>query len=368
MDPRARFRAIMNHAAFDRLPIWYFGTWQETRQRWLSEGLDPQRTVAEQTGMDPDWEEGMWSAHGLARTDPASVANAGVIEETADTVIRRTRIGAVIRQSKHGESIPQHVHEALQPTREDWQRFRKLYDPSDPWRAVPGLDDRIQAVNGRTHATCFLAGSLFACPRDWMGIEEWSCLAYTDPALYEEIVAHVCDYFLALNGVFLAKGAQFDFTYFFEDCCFKNGPLISPDIYRRFYHKYYRRMVDFYHAHGVDKVLLDSDGKVDALIPCWLESGIDIVFPIEVGTWQADPVSLRRQFGRDLRMMGGVNKHVIPRGERAIREHLTPLVPLVAEGGFIPLPDHRIPPDCSLEQFRTYVRVFREVFGAAAVP
>ena len=35
---------------------------------------------------------------------------------------------------------------------------------------------------------------------------------------------------------------------------------------------------------------------------------------------------------------------------------------LVEEGGFIPLPDHRMPPDCSLEQFRNYVKVFRSVF------
>jgi hypothetical protein len=149
----------------------------------------------------------------------------------------------------------------------------------------------------------------------------------------------------------------------FEDCCFKNGPLISPDIYRQFYHKYYCKLVDFYHLNGVDKVMVDSDGKVDLLIPCWLESGIDIVFPIEVGTWNADPVKLRREFGTDLRMFGGVDKHVIPKGEHAIREHLEPLVPLVQEGGYIPIPDHRIPPDCSLTQFRTYVKVFKEVFN-----
>ena len=62
-------------------------------------------------------------------------------------------------------------------------------------------------------------------------------------------------------------------------------------------------------------------------------------------------------------MMGGVDKHIIPQGEAAIRAHLQRLRPLVEEGGYIPMPDHRIPPSCSLEQFRTYVRVFREVFG-----
>ena len=104
------------------------------------------------------------------------------------------------------------------------------------------------------------------------------------------------------------------------------------------------------------------------MLPCWLESGIDIVFPIEVGVWEADPVELRQRFGRRLRMMGGVDKHVIPQGEKTIRRHLEHRRALVEEGGYIPLPDHRIPPDCSLEAFRTYLRVFKEVFGMEAEP
>jgi len=67
-----------------------------------------------------------------------------------------------------------------------------------------------------------------------------------------------------------------------------------------------------------------------------------------------------------MRMIGGLDKHVIPHGEEAIRAELEPLKDLVAEGGYIPMPDHRIPPDCSLEQFRTYLRVFREVYEIEA--
>ncbi len=122
-------------------------------------------------------------------------------------------------------------------------------------------------------------------------------------------------------------------------------------------------MIEFYHSAGVRHVMIDSDGKVDDLLPCWLDSGFDIVFPIEIGTWRADPREFRRKYGRRVRMFGGVDKHVIPQGEAAIRAELEPLRPLVEEGGYIPIPDHRIPPDCSLDQFLTYVRVFKEVFG-----
>jgi uroporphyrinogen decarboxylase len=196
-----------------------------------------------------------------------------------------------------------------------------------------------------------------------MGVEELSYLMYDDPVLLEEILEHLANFWMTLMRPVLAK-VRFDFAYFFEDCCFNTGPLVSPDLYRKHFDKYYRRLIEFYRSMGVPFMLMDSDGKVDALIDCWLDSGFDILFPIEVGTWKTDPVALRRRFGKRLRMMGGVDKHVIPRGEAAIRKHLEPLRPLVAEGGFIPLPDHRIPPHCSFEQFRTYVRVFKEVLAS----
>jgi glycosyltransferase involved in cell wall biosynthesis len=362
MNHRERFRAVMDYQLFDRLPVYYFGCWQETLARWKQEGLTDAADIPAVTGMDPDWESGMWDAHGLVHVAPMSAEPARVLEETDDYRVTQTPLGAVRKEGKRGSSIPQHLREALEPTREAWRRFKRFVDPADPARRQAGWQAQAEAFNRRERMTCFLAGSLYGWPRDWLGPEAICYLPYDDPALFEEIIEYVADYFMALCRPVLER-AQFDFAYFFEDCCFNNGPLFSPDMYRRFYHRHYRRMIDFYHAAGVRHVLVDSDGKVDDLVPCWLESGFDIIFPIEVGTWKADPVKFRRKYGRRMRMIGGVNKLVIPRGEAAIRAELEPLRPLVEEGGFLPMPDHRIPPDCSLEQFRTYVRVFKEVFA-----
>jgi hypothetical protein len=151
-------------------------------------------------------------------------------------------------------------------------------------------------------------------------------------------------------------------VYFFEDCCGATGPLFSPAIYREVLDKHYKWLLGFYKENGVAFSLIDSDGKVDRLVPSWLGSGFDILFPVEVGTWGATPMNLRQQFGSGLKMLGGVDKHVIPKGEAAIREHLLSLKPAVDQGGYLPIPDHRIPPECSLEDFQTYLRVYQEVF------
>jgi hypothetical protein len=361
MTGRERCAAIMDYRPYDRLPAWFFGTWDETARRWVSEGLRSCDTVAEETGMDEDWERGMWQCHGLVDNRPFPPGRDEVIEETPDHKVIRTAMGALLKVRTTGESIPQHLEEALKPTREAWRQFKKCLDPSDPLRRPADWQAKARELNKRERATCFLAGSLFGWPREWMGVEQWSYLAYDDPVLYEEIISTVADFFIEIHQPVL-EVARFEFAYFFEDCCGRSGPLFSPDTYRRFYLPHYKRLIDFYRSRGVPHILIDSDGFVEPLIPCWMESGFDILFPIEIGTWGADPVAIRRRFGCDLRMLGGVDKHVIPLGESAIREHLLRLRPVVADGGFIPIPDHRIPPSCSLKQFRTYVQVFKEAF------
>jgi len=366
MSFRSLFQEIMSYGDFDRMPCWFFGTWKETRERWREEGWGDERPVHEVTGMDPDWEEGNRTWHGLVDHHPARVEGTSrVLEETEDYKVFEKPDGAVIRQNKHRSSPPHFLKHALEPTRDSWELFKSRLDASDPGRRPDGWREKARRLQGRERATCFPGGSLYGLLRGQMGMENLSVLMYDDPRLFEEMVAHVADFHMQIAEPILEK-CSFEFAYFFEDCCFKNGPMFSPEIYARHMHKHYRRMADFYHARGT-MVMIDSDGKVDDLVGSWLESGIDIIFPIEVGTWKASPVRFRREYGRDMRMIGGVDKHVIPKGENAIREHLAPLVDLAAEGGYIPLPDHRIPPDCSLEQFRTYVRVFRETFGVEAI-
>ena len=366
MNLRERFSAVMDYASCQHVPCWYFGTWAETKQRWQAEGCPSVTSLTGDAGpqlstMDAEWEPGMWDAHRLVNPNPLIEGKSEVLEETDAFRVVRDPLGGVVKHSKRGSSIPEHLEYPLKPTRQSWDALRRCLDPHDPRRRPEDWLKKAAGLKTRDHVITFMAASLYGWPRNWMGVEQLSYLAYDDPALLEEILEHLADFFVALYSPVL-RAVDFDFAYIFEDCCFNTGPLLSPELYRQFYARHYRRLIDFYHASGIRWVLLDSDGKVDDLLPCWLDSGVDIVFPIEVGTWRADPLALRAQYGKRLRMMGGFDKHLIPRGEKAIRQELLRLRPLVAEGGFIPLPDHRIPPDCSWQQFETYVRVFKEVF------
>ena len=108
--------------------------------------------------------------------------------------------------------------------------------------------------------------------------------------------------------------------------------------------------------------MLDCDGFIEELVPIWLDSGVNVMFPLEIrgGT---DPFRLRKRYGRDVLLCGGVDKTALARGRTGIDEELDRLLPLVEEGAFVPHVDHRLPPDVSLADYLYYLQRKREVFG-----
>ncbi len=148
-----------------------------------------------------------------------------------------------------------------------------------------------------------------------------------------------------------------------EDMCYNAGPLLSPTHFRQYLVPQYRRITDLCRKHGVDVVWVDCDGRIDDLIPLWLEAQVNCMFPVEIGTWGADPVKYRRQYGRDLLMMGGFDKHILQRTGADIEAEVRRLAPLVEEGGYIPFADHRVPPDVPLSNYIAYLKSARQIWG-----
>ena len=148
-----------------------------------------------------------------------------------------------------------------------------------------------------------------------------------------------------------------------EDMCYNAGPLLGPEPFKKYLVPHYKRITSLLRKHGVDVIWLDCDGCIDLLMPLWLEAGVNCMFPVEIGTWGADPVRYRKQYGKDLLMMGGFDKHILAQGKPQIEKEIHRLTPLVEEGGFIGFCDHRVPPDVPLENYVFYLETVRRVWG-----
>jgi uroporphyrinogen decarboxylase len=285
-----------------------------------------------------------------------------VLRDDGDQEVVQLGDGTRVRRHKTMSSIPEHVGHLL-TGRASWEaHYKPRLDPDSPQR-YPANWDAFDAVAGnpdRAHVLILPGGSLYGWLRNWMGVEGVSLLVYDDPALFEEIVDTIAATVATVLERVLARGGRFDACLLSEDMAYNHGPLISPAHFRRFLSKRYRRITDVLRRGGVETIIVDSDGRLDELIPLWLDAGVNTVLPFEIGTTGADPVAYRKQFGRSLRIIGGVDKRVLARSPEAVDRELDRLSPLVEDGGYIPTCDHKVPPDVPLANYRYYVDRCRE--------
>ena len=333
---------------------------------WYEQGLPPAiepgtagEQASEHFGMDP------WPIDAGIHVGLHPPFETRVIEDRGDHEIVQQADGVRVLRRKFASSIPMHQAHLL-VDRNSWQRhYRPRLNPDDGQRFP---DDRAEHVRRwcdpeRAVPLCLNGASLWGFLRNWMGLEAVSYVVYDDPAWFEEMVTTLADCTVGLFEKLLKTGGRFDGASFWEDMCYNGGPLIAPHHFRRFLLPQYRRITDLLHAHGVDIVWVDCDGKIDELVPLWLEAGVNTMFPVEIGTWRCDPIAMRQKYGRELRLMGGFDKRILAQSPTAIGLEVDRLTPLVEEGGFIPFCDHRVPPDVPLHHYLHYLHAARARWG-----
>jgi uroporphyrinogen decarboxylase len=100
---------------------------------------------------------------------------------------------------------------------------------------------------------------------------------------------------------------------------------------------------------------VDTDGYAPSVLPLYLEAGMDVMMPFEVASG-CDVVEVGRQYP-DLVLAGGIDKRVLASGKEAIDAHLRHILPpMVERGGYIPMCDHGVPDNVSLENYLHYRR------------
>ena len=379
MNARERFQATMAYAPRDRVPLIDLGFWAETLAAWRRQGLPPHVGPGQTDahfGMDGFWryyvspeatdahalmDRGMVTGQGV-RLGLVPMFDQAVLRDEGDRQVVQLGDGTRVRRHKTMSSIPQHVGHLL-TDRASWEtHYKPRLDPDSP-RRYPTDWATFDAVAGdpaRDHILILPGGSLYGWLRNWMGLEAVSLLVHDDPGLFEEIVDTVATTVAAVLDRVVARGGRFEACLLYEDMAYNHGPLISPGHFRKFLSPRYRRITDVLRRGGVETIIVDSDGRVDELIPLWLDAGINTVLPLEIGTTGADPVAYRKRFGRSLRIIGGVDKRILALSTEAIERELDRLTPLVEAGGYIPTCDHKVPPDVPLDHYRYYLDRCRE--------
>ena len=364
-----RIYKVYTYQSVDRLPDIEFGYWPQTIRRWIGEGLPIALTADEQNQMFLQKLDDFFGfdreGHGIGlrlHMNPAFVEE--VLERRGDKTIMRGSDGITAERYLNDvdeSSIP-HFIEFPVKTPDDWELMKRRYRDDDATRYFIGReieDARRAAGNGRM-VSVFFTG-FYGQLRNWMGTENVSYAFYDYPEMIHDMVS-VWSTLCAAQVNRLPPDVPIDFASWWEDMAGKNGPLVSPSTFREFLQPGYRTVMDAVRRRGCEISHVDCDGNPHDIVANWLEEGVNVMFPLEVQAG-VDPIAWRREFGRDLRMRGGINKYALVEGGAAIDRELERIKPLIDQGGFIPHLDHLVPPDVPYAHYCEYLEKKRRLIG-----
>jgi len=246
-------------------------------------------------------------------------------------------------------------------TREDWEEMKRRYAVDTPGRFPPDFEQRCERNRERDTPLGVSFNGPFWQMREWCGLEGLCLKMVEEPDFVAEMAAFWAD-FVSATLKPIVERVTLDFVSISEDMAFKEHSMISPAMARRFLLPVYQQWSDLLRRSGCEIIDMDSDGKVEELIPVWLEAGINVCDPVEVAAGN-DIAAYRRTFGHKMAFRGGVDKRAIAAGGEVIEAELERVRPVVEDGGYIPGCDHGVPPDISWPNFVHYSRLLARLTG-----
>ncbi len=370
MTNRERAMNILHYQPADRMPAVHFGYWGELLAEWAEQGKIPQElSYGVGDGSEKDrqldaligWDFNWYTTKNFYRNGLYPRFEHKVLETLPDGSQRLQTPRGTIERVKPGlTSIPSEDDYLLK----DREAFETLYKPKMQFSAVRLCADvkQFNETRPKDRPVGLHLGSVMGEIRDIVTVQGMSYLMYDeDEELFAEIVDTYAEMQYQCAEVALAAGADVDFGHYWEDICFKNGPLLSPGLFHELCAKHYKKRNDLCHKYGIDIISLDCDGVIEKLIPTWLETGVNVLFPIEVGVWGDQFGAAREKYGECVLGVGGMDKTAFRKDKAAVDAEIERMKRLVSLGGFIPCPDHRLMPGSQFELVQYYAEEIKKI-------
>ena len=364
MNARERFVDTLLFKQVDRAPFTeWCGYWDETLLRWHCEGLPIGTSVEDYFGFDSGLRPPYPTVPNGVPIDMLLVPRfvEKTLEENERYRIFVDNIGIKKRILKSSSSpqgrMPQHLDWPVR-NREEFQKVKARFSSEDPRRiGVQWSEELVEYCNSQTEMPIGLhIPGFYGTGRELMGMERLLITFHKDPALISEMFQFWVDFLMKM----IKKALPFNIDYaeIWEDMAYRNGPHMSPKLFREFILPHYKTLIQFLKRNGVRLFVLDSDGDLRALISLLVEAGVNCIYPMEVQSGMDAP-ALRREYGESLAMIGNIDKRALIAGRSAIRKEIKAKLNSINEGGYVPSVDHLVPPDVSFSNYGYYIRLLK---------
>ena len=239
--------------------------------------------------------------------------------------------------------------------------------PADPGR-TRSIRHRVEQL--RSSADCALVlhlPSAFVHKSQYLrGFEDW----FVDIAVDRRLIGFLFDAILELSvaqagHILNVAGGLVDVVNVADDISGQDGPLISPEAYRRLIAPRHRAYFEFIRSRTAAPILYHTCGSLYPLMDDILGLGIDALNPVQVSAKGMETDRLKREFGDRVAFWGAIDtQRVLPFGtpldvRNEVEHRICDLGP---GGGYILAPVHNIQPDVPPENICEMIRAAHD-FG-----
>jgi hypothetical protein len=360
-----RLSIALRHEEPDRVPISDF-FWGSFVERWRRE-LDLPANANPYYYYDLDW------IVTVPNMDPW-IRPFQTIKETPEEVTVKTGFGAVLH--KHFEYPMPEMRAWETDTFEKLERA-EFDDPRDRRRFFAAGDNQIAGVGDgfQRHSPAWLEtvkslypdfpvyGSMIEaseCLTRLIGQENAMIWMAEHPERMGRVINRIGAFYLEMAQAEIEAGAGWlDGFVIWGDVAHKKCTFMSPRYWREYFKPWVAQMVAHAHAHGLP-VIYHGCGNVKAILPDYIEMGVDAYNPLEAKA-SMDVVELRRQYGHAIGFCGNSNIQVWETGDRdAIRREVLRKLNAAKGGGFIFQSDHSVSSAVAGHSYDYVVQLVRE--------
>ncbi len=367
MKPRERVLTALEHQQPDRVPVMIGGSAGKLYESMALRLMDHFGLPREKLGEYPagfkfvPYADELWEALevDVRLIYPNSHANA--------SALLKAQKHAGVFVNKWGSKFQFTDPDGERPSLEDAVPLASAESIDDldrhPWpRPGPdylkGLRQRAEDIrrDGR-YATVVhrpLEAGIFGCTRYFLrGTEEFFCDMAGDEEFAEALLRRVTDTQKAYYGPLVDEiGDLVDIFEIEDDLGMQDRPMISPESYRKLIKPRHAELIGYIKAKAPHaKVMMHSDGAIRDLIPDFIDVGVDILNPLQIGPKGMIIEEIKKEFGERISFSGAVDVQLPFLGKvdtvrKLVRDTMKIMGP---GGGYIMSPTHNFSPDIPLE-------------------
>jgi Uroporphyrinogen-III decarboxylase len=187
----------------------------------------------------------------------------------------------------------------------------------------------------------------------WMfGFDDYLYRLAAEPEVVHAFSERILEYQKGMIELYYGQLGKFiDCTTSGDDFGTQTGTFTSPDMFDDLVKPYFKERITYTKKFTDAFYQHHTCGSVHSLIPNLIDCGVDILNPIQPGTYMMEPERLKADYGDKMSFWGGIDtQHLLPEGNvDDVKNEVKRILKIMDCEGYILAPAHNIQKDVPFE-------------------